>query len=206
MELHQMPGDAAAWWAGDAGNEYTERNATGTEAARDSLWVEILLHVHPLPKSILEVGANIGLNLHAIRKHAGQRWDGVEPNPNARVELRRAGFGDIDGTAQRIPVAERSYSLVFTCGVLIHIPPTDLLQVCAEIHRASKRHIVCIEYFSAEPRMVPYRGDENRLWTRDFGSFWLDNFDVEPVVCGFAWKRLTGLDNLTWWVFRKRDG
>ena len=44
-----------------------------------------------------------------------------------------------------------------------------------------------------------------RLFKRDFGGFWLDNFpDLQVVKYGFSWKRLTGLDNLTWWVFEKR--
>ena len=46
---------------------------------------------------------------------------------------------------------------------------------------------------------------ENRLFKRDFGGLWLDTCpDLRVVAYGFAWKRLTGLDNLTWWLFEKR--
>ena len=56
-------------WRGDFGNEYRDRNVadTATIAARTAMWTRIL---KPLaddpPLSILEVGANIGLNLRAL--------------------------------------------------------------------------------------------------------------------------------------------
>jgi hypothetical protein len=56
-----------------------------------------------------------------------------------------------------------------------------------------------------KPEMFPYRGHDDRLFKRDFGGYWLDHFsDLWTVAYGFAWKRITGLDNLTWWLFEKR--
>jgi hypothetical protein len=112
--------------------------------------------------------------------------------------LKDAGFDAYDGTAQN---PGRTADLVFTSGVLIHIPPDELLAACQGIYDAAERYIVCIEYFSADPEEKPYRG--RKLWKRDFGSFWLDNFDLIPLACGFAWNRTTGLDNLTWFAFKK---
>ena len=52
--------------------------------------------------------------------------------------------------------------------------------------------------------MIPYRGHTDALWRRDYGSIWLDNFtDLHCQGAIFAWKRMTGLDNLTFWVFEK---
>ena len=37
------------------------------------------------------------------------------------------------------------------------------------------------------------------------GGFWLDHLPgLRVIAYGFSWKRLTGLDNLTWWLFEKR--
>ena len=59
--------------------------------------------------------------------------------------------------------------------------------------------------FSDKPVETPYRDHSDVLFKRDFGGFWLDNFPHLRVVSyGFAWKRVTGLDNLTWWLFEKR--
>ena len=73
-------------------------------------------------------------------------------------------------------------------------------------HRVARRYIVCVEYFSDQPETIPYRGHSEVLFKRDFGSLWLDCFpDLRVLDYGFFWKRLTGLDNLTWWLFEKGD-
>ena len=59
---------------------------------------------------------------------------------------------------------------------------------------------------TGKPETIPYRGHTEALFKRDFGSFWLDCFpDLRVLDYGFFWKRLTGLDNLTWWLFEKSD-
>lgn len=199
------------WWRGAAGNAYIERNGAAADSlrARTALWADILRHTAPAPPgSILEVGANIGLNLRALRALTDAYPYAVEPNDRARHILVRDGVvakadARADDAAQ-IDLPDGVVDLAFTCGVLIHIPPDDLLASCKEIHRCARRWIVCIEYFAQKPEMIPYRGEPDRLWKRDYGSFFLDNFpDLRPVACGFAWKRTTGLDDLTWWLLAK---
>ena len=195
-----------SYWQGEAGDAYTERNpiSPGILASRAHLWRKILSHLSPKPESILEVGANVGINLLALRKLIPAALCAVEPNATARARLEEDGAVDYPPLANITEYRAKPADLVFTSGVLIHIQPDELLQACKEIHRVSREWIVAIEYFSAEPRMVPYRGENDRLWTRDFGAFYLDNFpDLKPVACGFAWKRMTGLDDLTWVVLRK---
>ena len=160
------------------------------------------------PKSILEVGSNIGNNLHAINNISNAKLYAVEPIKQAREILVNSGLlpseNIFDGTAEKIPFSNQSADLVFTNGVLIHIHPNNLLQACKEIYRVSAKYIVCIEYFSDKNEEIPYRGHDEVLFKCDFGSFWLDNFsDLLLSGYGFNWKRATGLDNLNWWVFRK---
>lgn len=184
------------WWQGSHGDEYTERNMGVDVPARIELWGEILSHINP--RSVLEIGAGSGNNLIALKALSHRNLFGVEPNSSARDALKLCGFYVYDGTAAN---PDCCADLVFTSGVLIHIPPDELLAACQGIYDAAERYIVCIEYFSADPEEKSYRG--RKLWKRDFGSFWLDNFDLKPLGCGFAWKRMTGLDNLTWWAFKK---
>lgn len=203
----------ADFWRGTFGDEYTGRHpATDQELrARVALWAKILSHIAPeKPRTILEVGANIGNNLRALRSLSGARFMAVEPNDHARKKLDAdevVNAGDIRaGTAASIDFPDDIAEMTFSSGVLIHIPPADLLASCREIYRCSSRWIVAIEYFSAEPREVSYRGHAGKLFTRDFGGFYLDHFhDLKPIACGFVWKRLTGMDNLTYWVFSKGD-
>jgi spore coat polysaccharide biosynthesis protein SpsF len=200
------------FWRGDFGDLYTDRNIASNEQlrARVALWSEIMSHtIGAIPESILEVGANLGVNLRALRAVTGARLCAVEPNDKARAILVADGIVQPDdlrgGDASSIDFPAGACDLVFTSGVLIHIHPDHLLSSLEEIHRCSARWIGCIEYFSDKPEMIPYRGHEDRLFKRDFGALWLDNFPSLLVrAYGFAWKRVTGLDNLTWWLFEKR--
>jgi pseudaminic acid biosynthesis-associated methylase len=179
--------DTVAWWRSDFGNEYTERNAITPERVERQarLWSSILGPLLPeLPRSVMEVGANVGINLAALRSHlSGARFFAVEPNDLARGTLIDSGIVDELDAYSGLDDAIGTVDLIFTCGVLIHIPPDELLGFCRRIHDHAGRWIVAIEYFSKEPREVPYRGHAGKLFTRDFGSFYLDNFpDLKPVA------------------------
>jgi pseudaminic acid biosynthesis-associated methylase len=200
------------FWRGDFGNCYTDRNVPTAEQlqARRALWAKILSHtLSAPPRSILEIGCNLGINLRALRALTGARFLAVEPNEKARRQLVVDGVvaaDDVcDGSASEIDLPNGAADLAFTSGVLIHIHPDNLQSSIKEIYRCAARWIVAIEYFSDKPEMVRYRDQDDRLFKRDFGSFWLDTFpNLLIVAYGFAWKRVTGLDNLTWWLFEKR--
>lgn len=202
----------AEFWKSEFGDAYTDRNVASVEQiqARLALWSDILAHtISAPPASILEVGANLGINLRALRLLSSARRYAVEPNEKARTILVQDGLvapADVrDGLASNIGLPDEVADLAFTSGVLIHIHPDHLLASLKEIYRCSRRWIACVEYFSDKPEMIPYRGHDDRLFKRDFGAFWLDSFpDLRTVAYGFAWKRVTGLDNLTWWLFEKR--
>lgn len=189
-------------WTGDFGNEYTKRQIN-TIGARQQMWQMVL------PRnvdSVLEVGANAGLNLEAISEIRACDLFATEPNGLARQQLIDAGFCAqvTDDPAHALRYGDSSIDLVFTSGVLIHVPPDRLKASLSEIHRVAKRWIICAEYFAPSEEMIPYRGHVNALWRRDYGSLYLDQFqDLYCNSCLFAWKRMTGLDNLTVWVFEK---
>lgn len=196
------------WWQGEHGDEYHKRNGTNDWFwERAALLQKVIGCCGSGPRgskdafsgSILEIGAGRGSNLQSLLHLGYWPLKGVEPNAFARTELEKdKDIQVFDGTASNPGCTA---DLVFTFGVLIHIPPDELLAACQGIYDAAQRYIVCIEYFSAEPEEKPYQG--RNLWKRDFGGFWLDSFDLRPLGCGFAWKRTTGLDNLTWWAFAK---
>jgi pseudaminic acid biosynthesis-associated methylase len=200
------------FWRGDFGDAYTDRNSPMPQMlrARIALWSEILGHmIAAPPQSILEIGANLGINLRALKALTGARLYALEPNDKARSILVRDGVvaeSDVrGGTGSAIDFPNGVVEFAFTSGVLVHIHPDHLLASLKEVYRCSSLWIGCIEYFSDKPEMIPYRGHQDRLFKRDFGGFWLDNFpDLAIVAYGFAWKRVTGLDNLTWWLFKRR--
>lgn len=198
-------------WTGQFGQSYTERNRPTKDQmrARADMFDRIFRGIgHPI--NVLEVGCNIGQNLVAIRKLYEDHGfyvnlNGIEPNQDALDECQKTFPGDkiIKASAENIPFRRNSFDLVFTSGVLIHIYPYNLYEVCKEIHRVSSRYILSIEYFSADPEEKEYRGESGLLWKRDFGKYWIEEFGMRPVDVGFFWKETTGLDNLTWVLLEK---
>ena len=196
-------------WKGGFGDAYTERNRPAEEviaqtaAALAGIWQ----HMTPPPGTVLEVGANAGRNIHALQRITTARLQAVEPNPTARKELSEVLDAVHDATAGALPFADDSMDLVFTSGVLIHIPNDALGQALDEIHRVAHGWVLSIEYFSPTPQTIDYRGQGDMLFKRDYGSLWLDRFDdLEHVANGFQWRRTTGQDNNNWWLFRKLRG
>jgi hypothetical protein len=48
---------------------------------------------------------------------------------------------------------------------------------------------------------------KNRLFKRDFGKLFLENFSAELIDYGFLWGHIyddAGFDDITWWLFEKR--
>jgi pseudaminic acid biosynthesis-associated methylase len=199
-------------WRGKFGDAYANRNAITDErlAALTDHWARVLhATMGAPPRSILEVGANIGLNLRALRRLTSAEFYAVEPNEKARAVLIEddvvPAANVLDGLASSIRLPDAHVDFSFTSGVLIHIHPENLAASCREIHRVTRRYLGCIEYFSDREEEVLYRGETEALFKRDFGSFYLELFpDLRVLDYGFAWKRLTGLDNVTWWLFEKQ--
>jgi len=160
------------------------------------------------PTSILEVGANVGLNLRALRHLTDAELYAVEPNERAMSILISDGVLPSDhakrGHAALLDWRDSTIDFVFCSDVLIHIHPDHLLSSCREMHRVARRYLACSEYFSDKPETIRYQVQDDMLFKRDFGSFWLDNFpDLRIIDYGFSWRRVTGLDNSTWWLFEK---
>lgn len=200
-------------WRGEFGDRYIDRNETLTEVLRmrTRMWAEMLKGTYGAePESILEVGCNIGLNLRAIDRLSAAALYAVEPNAKARqrvVDDRVMAAERLhDATGQNLPFSVGEIDMVFSAGVLIHVHPDDLGAVADEMHRVSNRWILVAEYFSTKPESIPYRGRNDLLFKRDFGGFFLDRFDdIEIAADGFQWRRSTGLDDVTWVLFRKKN-
>jgi hypothetical protein len=85
---------------------------------------------------------------------------------------------------------------------LIHVPPNDLDRALSEIHRVAKRWILSIEYFNNVLEEILYRGQSGMMWRRDWGEAWMTKYpDLKCIGYGFAWRHITGLDNLNWFLF-----
>ena len=97
------------------------------------------------------------------------------------------------------------HDLVLCKGILIHIPPDELDYVYSVIYHSAKKYILLCEYYNPTPVMVNYRGEDNKLWKRDFCSEMLDKYpDLSLIDYGFSYHRdEMGQDDLNWFLLEK---
>jgi hypothetical protein len=92
--------------------------------------------------------------------------------------------------------------------VLIHINPDDLIETMANMFRLSSRYILICEYFNRTPITINYKGESDRLFKRDFGKLFMENFDCKIIDYGFLWGQEfddAGFDDITYWLFEKSN-
>lgn len=197
------------FWAGDFGNEYLARN-TGEQvvAANLALFAHALRQAAAID-SILEFGANIGLNLLALQRlFPGAELAAVEINPNAAAELaRNVPACTVANQAIQDFVPTKQFDLAFFKGVLIHLAPESLPDAYQTLYRSSRRYILIAEYYNPAPVEVRYRGHAGKLFKRDFAGEMLDTFpDLQLVDYGFVYHRDAKFpqDDLNWFLLEKK--
>ncbi|MFH1809037.1 MAG: pseudaminic acid biosynthesis-associated methylase [Pseudomonadota bacterium] len=196
------------FWAGEFGQDYIERNRGSSLVASNLSLFARALHATDKVSSVLELGANIGLNLAALAQllpHA--RLTAVEINSSAAAELRRQERVEVHNGSLLEFASPLQWDLVFTKGVLIHINPDALPAAYDVMYRASRRYLMVCEYYNPTPTSVPYRGHAERLFKRDFAGELLDRFgDLRLVDYGFVYHRDPefALDDSTWFMLEKR--
>ncbi len=198
-----------AFWAGEFGDGYIERNqGKGWIASNTALFARILSAADRLD-SVLELGCNVGLNLAALRHLLPEaELTGVEINAKAAALAAAHSGADAVANASIFAFeADRAWDLVFTKGVLIHIAPEKLGDVYAALYRLSSRYLMVCEYYNPTPIEIEYRGHAGRLFKRDFAGELLDAFpDLRLVDYGFCWRRdrQFAQDDATWFLLEKR--
>jgi pseudaminic acid biosynthesis-associated methylase len=176
------------FWQGQFGKEYNTRNSfSQTEWDQFYLktWGVTKIDMNKkcigdLPKDIkiLEVGANIGMQLAGLQRMGFKNLYGVEIQHDA-VELAKqntTGINIVQGSAFDIPFKDNYFDLVFTSGVLIHIAPKDLPTVMDEMNRCSSKYIWGFEYYADKVTDIEYRGNTGFLWKADYGKMFEERF------------------------------
>jgi pseudaminic acid biosynthesis-associated methylase len=121
----------------------------------------------------LEVGCNIGNQLLVLQTMGYTNLSGIELNAeSAQLARERTGCPIIQGSATNLPFKNKSFDLVFTSGVLIHINPSEQVTAMSEIARVSKKWIWLLEYYSENLTEVEYRGKESLLWKNNFAKLY----------------------------------
>lgn len=201
--------DQEGFWAGEFGDSYVSRNQgeSWVESNR-ALFQKILSRVGTI-RSVIEFGANRGLNLEAI-KHIlpDVSLSGIEINATAVRELQELGFVKVHHQSILDFLPDELHDLVLIKGVLIHINPEYLPKVYELLYRSSSRYICIAEYYNPVPVEVDYRGHAGKLFKRDFAGEMLDlHPDLRLVDYGFVYHKdpRHPQDDITWFLLSKTD-
>lgn len=189
---------AAEFWQGEEGKAYTARNRVDW-ALRVPFWRRMIELTNAM--SFCEVGVNAGWNFQAIRSLRDDViMSGVDLNESALMEAQNAGF-DVE-VAQGYKVAELFGAgvcdLSFTSGVLIHVPPADLIPTMAALRDVSSQYVLAVEYDAPEEQEVEYRGHTGKLWRRPFGKLY-EGLGLSLVESGVA----EGFDSCQYWLLER---
>jgi len=196
------------FWAGTFGNEYINRNNSEEKIASNLNLFSKAFNRISKPKSLIEFGANIGMNLRTIQL-LFPKIDlfGIEINKTAAHELSKyVQKENIFNGSIFDYEPNRKFDIALIKGVLIHINPEMLDKVYHKLYHSTNRYIFVCEYYNPTPVEVEYRGHKERLYKRDFAGEILDKYsDLKLIDYGFCYNRDTVFpqDNVTWFLLEK---
>jgi pseudaminic acid biosynthesis-associated methylase len=199
-----------AFWAGEFGNSYISRNESDELLAANLNFFSKAFNQIGKPSSLIEFGANIGMNLKAIKKLFPKiNLFGIEINKKAADELaEKIGKDRVFNDSIFNFDIKTSYDVALIKGVLIHINPDMLPLVYEKLYEASNRYILVCEYYNPSPVTVTYRGHSDKLFKRDFAGDLLEKYsDLALVDYGFVYKRDKAFpqDDITWFLLEKKS-
>lgn len=202
-----MTGTATEFWQGEFGTEYTERNAhtkIGGMRANINLFANLMGKM-PGIETLVEFGCGDGKNLRAIHAiNPNIYLHGCDINAEALKKVPSYVTTEVlDATKIAAPVV---FDVVLTKGFCIHVPPDSIESVYDTIVGAASRYLLIAEYFNPTPVMIPYRGENDRMWKRDFAGEILDRHpSLQLIDYGWVYNRdQFPQDNLTWFLMEKQ--
>lgn len=198
-----------AFWAGEFGNAYIERNQGDALLASNLDFFSKALRATRHVKSCIEFGANIGMNLKAIQLlHPNIETSAIEINAEAAAQLRTIVQPErVHHTSILDYTPRQTYDLTLIKGVLIHINPNELTQVYDKLVASCGRYLMVAEYYNPAPVAIPYRGHTDRLFKRDFAGEIMDRHpQLQLIDYGFAYRRDPNFpqDDITWFLMEKK--
>lgn len=196
------------FWAGEFGTDYISRNEGDLLLASNLDFFSKALRCAQNIKTCIEFGANIGMNLKALKLlHPEQEQHAIEINEDAAKQLGQfLPAANIHHTSILEFSSDQVWDMVLIKGVLIHINPDMLPQVYDKLVSSSGKYLLVSEYYNPAPVAIPYRGHSDRLFKRDFaGEIMEQHPQMKLVDYGFVYHRDPNFpqDDITWFLLEK---
>ncbi len=208
MNKKEFKTEQEKFWAGEFGNEYSERNIGNDWISANTAFFSTILKSTNNINSVIEFGSNIGLNLIPLKTLLpNASMTAIEINTEAVKELKK-NVKDINVYSMSIFdfIPKEKYDLAFIKGVLIHINPNELQGVYEKLYESSSKYILIAEYYNPYPVTIPYRGHSDRLFKRDFAGEILKKYsNLKLIDYGFVYHKDNNFpqDDVTWFLMEK---
>lgn len=196
------------FWAQQFGNNYIARNQSDKLLTSNLSFFSKALSRCGKIDSCVEFGANIGMNLKAIRLlHPEIILRGIEINENA-AEILKNTIGEDNVIVGSIfdKSFDQKADISLIKGVLIHVNPEMLEIVYKQLYESSNKYILIAEYYNPTPVTINYRGHSDRLFKRDFAGEFLEKYkDCKLIDYGFVYRKdpVFPQDDVTWFLIEK---
>ena len=209
MQQDDFRTEQESFWAGEFGADYIGRNQGDKLLASNLNFFGKALRCARNPQSCIEFGANIGMNLKALKLlYPGIDASAIEINGEAAQQLADVIPADQVFNQSILDFKpSRTYDLTLIKGVLIHLNPDVLPEVYDRLVETTGRYLVVAEYYNPSPVAIPYRGHDDRLFKRDFaGEIMERHRSLKLVDYGFAYRHDPDFpqDDITWFLMEKR--
>jgi len=204
-----MKTEQEVFWAGAFGDDYSVRNQ-GPQllAANRALFADVLRRTRGI-KTVLELGANVGNNLRALRDLLPTAaLAGLELNATAARTLSSWGDAEVFNESLLDFHSDRRWDMVLVKGTLIHVAPERLPDAYRVVERCARRYVCFVEYYNPAPVEVSYRGHQGKLFKRDFAGEYLRQHPAfELVNYGFVYRGDANFpqDDVTWFLMERRN-
>ena len=154
----------------DLWNQYTSENENQIDGEQSKFIFYLSAALGA--RSVCEAGCNIGNNLSAFPSNF--RVHGIDANEGAieKAKERYQNFTFNVENLKNISQSDSSFDVVFTRGVLIHIPDEEMEQVMNELLRITKKWVFNLEYFGEDGKMIKWKRGNDLLWFRDMEKRW----------------------------------
>jgi len=197
-----------SFWAESFGNDYIDRNQGPQLLASNLNFFTKALDKAGKINSCLEFGANIGMNLKALKLlYPAIFLNGIEINKQAAKELGQViGENNVINSSIFDFNINQKFDISLIKGVLIHINPDMLDVVYQKLYDASTSYILIAEYYNPTPVVISYRGHQDKLFKRDFAGDFLKKFsDTILIDYGFSYRNDPAFpqDDITWFLIKK---
>lgn len=130
---------------------------------------------------ILEVGCNVGRNLHVLHQNGFKNLYGIDIQSQAieKLKERVPNVNAQVSSALELPFRDSFFDVVYTAGVLIHISPDDIAAAVEEICRCVKEggYIWGCELYHDDNVAIQWRGTMNACWADNFPLIYLNSHD-----------------------------